>query len=221
MTGSLAPGAVLLIACDPDTAGSPELVDLLGAERARALERALITRAAAWAADAAPGRVHVAVRSAADIAGLEALSVSGAHLFAAEGDTASQRLAAAAQRAWTAAAEDPLFIAWPALLRWRPEHAASALEDLADGCGVSVGPVFDGGFYLLALRRPAPSLFELPPEAWVSPDAMGLALTVIHEAGLEAGLLRGERGLRRAADVRAALADPLLDQELRAILQGG
>ena len=35
------------------------------------------------------------------------------------------------------------------------------------------------------------------------------------------GLLRAERGLARPADVRAALADPLLDPELRALLDSG
>jgi hypothetical protein len=33
------------------------------------------------------------------------------------------------------------------------------------------------------------------------------------------GLLRAERGLRRPGDVRAALADPLLDHELRELLE--
>jgi glycosyltransferase A (GT-A) superfamily protein (DUF2064 family) len=123
-------------------------------------------------------------------------------------------------RAWTQAGDGPLLVAWPGLPRWRADHAGSALDDLADGCDLSVGPVFDGGFYLLALRAPIPSLFALGADAWSGPDAMGLALDFVHRAGLQTGLLRAERALRRAADVRAALADPLLDPELRSILQG-
>jgi hypothetical protein len=34
-------------------------------------------------------------------------------------------------------------------------------------------------------------------------------------------MLRAERGLRSPSDVRAALADPLLDPELRALLDYG
>lgn len=208
MAGPPVPGAVLLIAPDLDAGAGgvrPELVELLGAERCAALERLLITRAARWAEDVTPGRVHVASEPAAGAGG-------GAGL--------SERLAGSMARAWADAEDGPLLVVWPDLPRWRAEHAGSALDDLAAGCGVSVGPVFDGGFYLLALRRPVPALFELATEAWRSPDAMGRALDVVHRAGLEAGLMRTERGLRRAGDVRAALADPLLDPELRSILQG-
>jgi hypothetical protein len=189
-------GAVLLVAPDVDAGAGgvrPELVELLGSDRCAALGRTLITRAERWAADIAPGRVHVT--------------------------GVSEGLAGAVAQAWTEAGDGPLLVVWPDLPRWRAEHAAGALGDLADGCGVSVGPVFDGGFYLLALRQPVPSLFELAPDAWSGPEAMGLALEVVHRAGLGAGLLRTERGLRRVADVRAALADPLLDAELRSILQ--
>jgi glycosyltransferase A (GT-A) superfamily protein (DUF2064 family) len=94
------------------------------------------------------------------------------------------------------------------------------LDDLASGCDVSVGPVFDGGLYLLALTRVLPLLFALPAEAWDSHDAMGRVLGAINEEGATVGLLRAERGLRRPGDVRAALADPLLDGELRALLEG-
>jgi hypothetical protein len=60
----------------------------------------------------------------------------------------------------------------------------------------------------------------LPAETWDSPDAMGSVLGAINQEGVAVGLLRAERGLRRAGDVRAALADPLLDNELRALLGG-
>lgn len=185
--------AVVLVARDPDGAAAglarPELVESLGAERSAELDRALVARAQRWASDLAPGRVHT-----------------------------TREVGAGVDQAWAAAPDGPVFVVWPQLWRWRDEHASAALDDLADGCDVSVGPVFDGGFYLVALRRPAPSL--LPDEAWGSPDAMGAMLAAVNEAGLEAGLLRAERGLHRPADVRAALADPLLDPELRQILRG-
>jgi hypothetical protein len=49
---------------------------------------------------------------------------------------------------------------------------------------------------------------------------MGGVLGAINEEGASVGLLRAERGLRRPGDVRAALADPLLDGELRDLLSG-
>ena len=75
-----------------------------------------------------------------------------------------------------------------------------------------LGPVFDGGYYLIALARPLPSLFALPEQVWRGPDSFNQVLTAAGHAGLEVGLLRGERALHRPADVRAALADPLLPE---------
>jgi glycosyltransferase A (GT-A) superfamily protein (DUF2064 family) len=112
----------------------------------------------------------------------------------------------------------PLLIARPDLARWRPDHAAGALGDLQAGCELSVGPVFDGGFYLVAFAHPLAVLPTLPDHVWQSPDAMAIALTAAHGAGFEAGMLRAERGLHSPEDVRAALADPLLDGELRSLL---
>ena len=173
-----------------------DLAELLGAERLAAMERLLSARAAAWAGEVAPGRVRFA-----------------------GGPDGAQRIAGATQALF----EDyggPVLVAWPDLPAWQSDHATAALGDLRDGCDVSLGPVFDGGFYLLAMARPVPELFELPRDAWHAPDALGVALGAASQAGLEAGMLRAERGLRHAADVRAALADPLLDDELRALLAG-
>ena len=173
-----------------------DLTALLGADRLAALDRLLSARAATWAARIAPGRV----RFAGGRDGLEQLSRAADALFDEYGG--------------------PVLVAWPELAEWRPDHAAAALGDLHAGCDFSLGPVFDGGFYLLALARPVPELADVSPDAWRSADALGVALGAAGQAGLEVGMLRAERGLRRAADVRAALADPLLDDELRALLRG-
>lgn len=197
-----------------------ELQAMLGATRAAALRRALIARTAQWAAEVAPGRVHVAYGAPETESSLTTLlGAGGAQLFLQSGADPSRRLAHATHQVF-AAAEGAVLIVWPSLPCWRPEHAAAALGDLAAGADVALGPVFDGGFYLVALRRPIPAVLALPEATWTSPDAMGTALDVIQASGLDLGLLGAERGLRRASDVRAALADPLLDAELRTILGG-
>ncbi|HEX4011927.1 MAG TPA: DUF2064 domain-containing protein [Solirubrobacteraceae bacterium] len=206
--GSPPVAAVLVIAGDGDGDGDgggggggagdggarPGLAALLGAERLAALEQALVRGAREWAEGVAPGRVRVVAAT-----GSAALGEASARAFAASGG--------------------PVLLVWPVLPFWRPEHAAGALDDLAHECDVSVGPVYDGGFYLVALARPAPALFAVPDEAWSGADALSLVLGAVHAGGMQAGLLRAERGLRGAADVRAALADPLLAPELRAILE--
>jgi hypothetical protein len=47
---------------------------------------------------------------------------------------------------------------------------------------------------------------------------MTIGLAAARDAGLEVGLLRAERALHRPADVRAALADPLLPAEVARVL---
>lgn len=180
-------------------AGVGGLAERLGVQRAADLDAVLHARALAAAEALSPAAVRVAGPLGTG--------------------NAPSELAAAVAQAWPGSGvEGPLIILWPDLPRWRSAHLAAALSDLADGCDVALGPVFDGGFYLLALSRPIPGLLELPPDAWHSPDAMGMTFALAVKDGVTAGLLRAERALRTAADVAAALADPLLDGQLRDLL---
>lgn len=172
-----------------------ELRELLGDERAGAVEQLLLARATEWA---------------------EGLGGGGGRVLTAGG---GESFGDAAGRVFDQAPGVPVLVVWPVLPCWRRAHADAVFDDLAAGCEACVAPVFDGGLYLLALARPIPALLELPVEAWDSPDATGLVLAPINEADAPVGLVRPERALRRPADVVAALADPLLDDELRSLLQ--
>lgn len=172
-----------------------ELRELLGDERAAGVERLLVARAMQWA----------------DALGEERATVAGAD------EGVGDALARAFDRV---AGDRAVVVVWPVLACWRPEHAFAVLDDLDAGCEASVGPVFDSGLYLLALARPIPEVLELPADAWESPNVIGLVLAPINDAGVAVGLVRAERALRRPGDVRAAVADPLLDDELRALLAG-
>jgi glycosyltransferase A (GT-A) superfamily protein (DUF2064 family) len=178
----------------------------------------LLRRAVDWASEAGAASVHVAYEPASAGREVRAAVDPEVEVFASNGAGPGGALANAAVRAVTGH-DDPLLIVWPELPCWRPDHASAALGDLADGCQVSLGPVFDGGFYLVALARPHSGLLSLPAATWRSAEAMGIALAAAHTAGIQAGLVRPERALRTPADLRAALADPLLDGELRAVLE--
>jgi glycosyltransferase A (GT-A) superfamily protein (DUF2064 family) len=196
------------------------LEPLLGPDRAAALHAALIVQAVSWARAVAPNCVHVAHEPADAGAELRRLLGSQTPLFPQNGDGIAGRLADAAARVFVHH-DGPVLIAWPDLPRWREDHASGALGDLEAGCDVTLGPAIDGGFYLIGLARPLPRLFGLPEQAWRSPDAMTIGLAAARDAGLEIGLLRTERALHRPADIRAALADPLLPPELARVLGRG
>jgi hypothetical protein len=195
----------------------PALEPLLGSARCAELQAALMVRACAWAAETAPGAVHVGYEPLDAGPELRALLGPEVSLFPQSGAGISGRLAQASARLFVRG-DGPVLIIWPDLVRWRSDHATAALGDLAAGCDVALGPEFDGGFYMIGLGRPVPALFQLPERAWRSPDAMSAAIVAAREADLEVGLLRTERGLRQPEDLRALLADPLTDPEIRGLL---
>jgi glycosyltransferase A (GT-A) superfamily protein (DUF2064 family) len=196
------------------------LEPLLGVDGCLALHVALIAGAAAWANDVAPGAVYVAHDPPDGGRELRPLFGPEATLFPQNGEGIAARLSDAAARVF-AQRDGPLLIVWPDLPRLSFEHAAAALGDLRAGCDVVLGPVVDGGLYLIGIRRPVPQLFALPEASWRGRDVMMIGMSAVREAGLELGILRAERALHRPADVRAALADPLLPEGLAKILRRG
>jgi glycosyltransferase A (GT-A) superfamily protein (DUF2064 family) len=196
------------------------LEPLLGLDGCLALQVTLIAQAVSWGREVTGGAVHVAHDPPDAGQELRELLGSDPVLFPQNGEGIAGRLADAVGRVFARRA-GPLLIVWPDLPRLRPEHASAALEDLRSGVEVVLGPAVQGGFYMVGLARPLPRLFGLSEQNWRSPDAVSLAMAVAREAGAEVGILRAERSLHRPADVRAALADPLLPEELRRILARG
>ena len=210
--------AVLIMARAP-RAGEVRraLEPVLGREGCRALQAKLIVGAAEWARKVAPGPPHLAHDPPDSGGELRRLVGADAVVFPQNGEGITGRLADASTRV-LARSGAPLLIVWPDLPRFRVSHATAALEDLRSGCDVVLGPAIDGGLYLVGIARPLPELFALPERAWRG-EVMSVALTAIRDVGFEVGILRAERALNRPADVRAALADPLLPEDVAAILR--
>jgi glycosyltransferase A (GT-A) superfamily protein (DUF2064 family) len=194
------------------------LEPLIGPHRCAALQAKLIKVAAAWGNEVAHKAVHIAHDPPDAAADIRQLLAPDSIMFPQNGDGIAGRLADAAARVF-ARHSGPLLIVWPDLPQIRLEHARAALDDLGAGCDAVLGPALDGGFYLIAINRPLPKLFALPEQAWRSPDVMALAAAAVRAAGLELGILRAERPLHRPSDVRAALADPLLPDDIGRILR--
>jgi glycosyltransferase A (GT-A) superfamily protein (DUF2064 family) len=188
----------------------PALESLIGADHCVALQTTLLLQALEWARALAPREIYIAHEPADGGRELRALLGEGVTMFPQNGDGIAGRLADAVGRIYTHG-RGPVVVVWPDLPQLRPEHALAALGDLAAGADVVLGPVFEGGFYLVGFTRPIPALFALPEKFWRGSDGIGMALAAGSDGRpLEVGILRPERGLHRPADVRAALADPLL-----------
>jgi glycosyltransferase A (GT-A) superfamily protein (DUF2064 family) len=210
--------AVLIMARAP-RAGEVRraLEPLLGREGCLELQANLIAHAAAWSRKIGAGAPHVAHDPPDSGGELRRLVGVDAILFPQNGEGITGRLADASARV-LARSGGPLLIVWPDLPRFRVAHASGALEDLSSGADVVLGPAVDGGLYLVGIARPLPELFALPEHAWRN-DVMAVAGAAIRDVGFEVGILRAERALHRPADVRAALADPLLPDDVAAILR--
>jgi uncharacterized protein len=187
------------------------LEPMIGLDGCVALQAALIVEALRWARSVTPRTIYVAHDPADAGRDLQRLAGDDVVLFPQNGDGIAGRVADAVGRV-SAHSAGPIFIVWPDLARFGEMHAQATRIDLIDGADLVLGPVFDGGYYLIALARPLPSLFAMPEAVWRGPDSFNQVLAAANKAGLEVGVLRGERALHRPADVRAALADPLLPE---------
>lgn len=216
-TGAPAP-AVLVMARSPRRGQVRNALEpVLGLDGCVALQAVLIRQALEWGRSLGPRAIYLAHEPADAGAEMRLLAGGDVLLFPQNGDGIAGRVADAAARV-AARGSGPIIIIWPDLPELRRAHATAVLADLEAGVDVVFGPVFDGGYYLIAIAGPLPSLFALPERVWRAPDAINQVLSAAAEAGLELGLLRAERALHRPADVRAALADPLLPPAVARVL---
>jgi glycosyltransferase A (GT-A) superfamily protein (DUF2064 family) len=212
------PPAVLIMARAPRPGEVRRALEpLLGTERCVRLQSELLCSTLRWARTLSPREIFVAHDPPDSARELRALLGGGVTFFPQHGAGIAGRLADAVGRVFARGA-GPLVVLWPGVPHLRGAVAEAVLSDLRAGCDVVLGPVFDGGFYLVALARPLPALFELSERDWRSTDAMAVGLAAIREGGAEVGMLRAERALSRPADVRAALLDPLLPPPVAAVL---
>ncbi len=188
------------------------LEPLLGVDGAVKVHATLLVQAVEWARTLAPDAIYAAYEPADAGPEVEALLGEDVIGFPQVGDGIAGRFRHAVGRMFEDGA-GPVLVLWPDLPYLKASLGLAALSDFAAGTDVVLGPVFDGGFYLVGLARPLPRLFELEEQDWRGPGALGMAMAAAVQAGsepLEVGLLRVERALHRPSDVRAALADPLL-----------
>lgn len=192
------------------------LEPVLGPDGCANLQRALLRRAAAWAAQVGDSYVAFTPADARDEVG--ALAPHAKLVEQVEGDL-GERLAAATA-AVLAEHGGPVVLIGVDTPQLTREHADAALGDLRNGVDVTIGPADDGGYYLIGLREPQPAVFDLPTEEWGGPEVLRLSLEAAAAQGLSLAMLRSERDLDEASDVDAFLADPMTPDDVRAALRG-
>jgi rSAM/selenodomain-associated transferase 2 len=173
-----------------------------------AIQQALIERTLRWAAEVAPEATVLALDGPPiDVPpGIETLPQEGRDL--------GERLANATGHAFRRHPGRLLVVGVDT--RLTREHADAARTQLDAGAEAVFGPALDGGYYLLALARPLPELFEVDPKAWGGERVLELSLAAAWKAGRRTALIRRERDLDTPADA-AALEDD--DPELRPLLR--
>ena len=179
-----------------------------------AIQARLIARTTEWAAaQAAPGASYVAFDPPETRDAVAALVPRGTELIEQRGENLGARLQAAAAHVHERH-RGPLIVVGVDT-RLTPAHAHEALERLRSGCDVAFGPALDGGYYLVALARPAPELFAIEPSAWGGPEVLRRSLAAAAAAQLTAAVLDArERDLDTPDDAEALAGDP----ELRDLL---
>ncbi len=156
------PPRLILLLEYPVLAGTkPRLVPALGARGACALHRRLVAHALREArafAAASGAAIEARVAGAPDEAAARAWLGDGVALREAAEDGRGARLARAVETAFAEGAPQVIVMAADCP-GFSVEDLAAAQEKLANHDAV-FGPAIDGGFYLLALRRPLPALFR-------------------------------------------------------------
>jgi glycosyltransferase A (GT-A) superfamily protein (DUF2064 family) len=196
------------------------LEPVLGVAGAVKVHATLLVQAAEWGRALGPDALYAAYEPPDAGPEIQALMGDDVLGFPQVGEGIAGRFRHAVGRVFEDGA-GPILIVWPDLPNLKVTHGTEALADLEAGADIVLGPVFDGGFYLIGLPRPLPQLFELDEKDWRGPGAVGIAMAAALQTGptpLEVGLLRVERALHRPSDVRAALADPLLPAPMAKVL---
>lgn len=86
-----------------------------------------------------------------------------------------------------------------------PGDVRAAVDGLAEGADVALGPALDGGYYLAALARRAPVMFR--EMQWGGEQVFRETVRRLGRAGFRVALVTARRDLDRPADLRGS---PLL-----------
>ena len=198
-------------------AAKTRLEPLLGAAGCARLQHALLLHTATTARIAAPRSVHVAVDPPDAVADVRALLDPADTVFAQVHGHLGVRMAAAAKRAY-AAHPGPVVLIGTDVPTLTAPRILEARRLLDAGHDVVLGPALDGGYYLIALARPAAEVFDIGPDLWGAPLVLDASIAAAEAADLRVGLLPALRDLDTPEDANALRADPGMPAAFTALL---
>ncbi len=154
------------------------LIPLLGGDGAAMLQARLIERAAATACAAATGPVTLWATPDEHHPALQAIRARFGIALArqVDGDLGARMLAA------IAAANGPVIVIGTDCPALTSEHLRTAAEILRNGTDVVACPAEDGGYALIGMRAPEPSLFS--DMRWSTPGVMAETRRRLRRRGL-------------------------------------
>jgi len=210
-------GVLIMAKAPRPGAVKTRLEPLLGAAGCARLQTELIRHTAGWVTRAVD-RTWLAFTPADAQTELAGLVPRRVRLFPQRGDDLGDRMRAASEFVWRRHA-GPLFVVGTDAPEVGPVHLGFAERALANGAEACVIPAIDGGYALIALARPTPAAFELPPDVWGGPDVLALTLAALDAAGRATALLEFVRDLDTPDDARHVAADPRCPPAIRQALR--
>ena len=175
------------------------LVPALGPEAAAGLYRALAEAVVGRTRPRAGEYERLLFFAPADAGGEMEAWLPGEAWIAQEGPDLGARMAAAFDEAFRRGA-DRVAIAGSDVPGLTSGDVMAALESLADH-DLALGPAIDGGYYLIALGRPRPALFQ--GIAWGTASVFAATMERAAVLGLTVRVLEPRRDVDTLDDVRA------------------
>ncbi len=211
------PAVVMMTRAARPGATKTRLQPLLGADGCARLQHALIMRAAATASRVPGASLYVAVEPPCAVAEIADTIGPSATVFAQQGGDLGARMSAAVSRV-AATHRGPIVLIGTDVPLMTPRLIGEAVRLLDADHDLVLGPALDGGYYLIALHRPAPEVFDIDPALWGGPRVLEASIAAARAAGLTTAFLAALRDLDTPDDARALAADAALPPVIRAIL---
>lgn len=186
------------------------LEPLVGPTGCARLQAALLASAIDTAHATAPGRTFVALCGSCELP-------AHVRVFMQHGANLGERMQRAVQEV-AARHTGPIVVIGTDAPTLRVDHLQAAAAAVADRADVAFGPALDGGYYLVAVRRPNPHVFAIDPVLWGGSDVLAASLASTGRAGLRTVVLEPLRDLDTPGDAAAFRADPALPAPLADLL---